>query len=278
MRDNTPPPRADGPIGVFDSGVGGLSVAMEIAAQMPRERMLYYADSGRAPWGVRPPDELRAFAVEITRHLVARGAKLVVVACNTASVHALAHLRATFPGIPFVGTVPAVKTAALRTVTGHIAVMATATTANGRGLAELLEQYALPNGVEAVLAVPAGLVEQVELGELVSPRTVEMVREALAPLLDTEVDTLVLGCTHFPFLRAAVERVTRGRMRLVDPAPAVAAQVGRVLMDRRIAAPAGQRGGLAGMRVVTSGDVAVVTRTVALLTGEDVAVEAAPRA
>ena len=278
MRDSTPPPGADGPIGVFDSGVGGLSVAMEIAAQMPRERMLYYADSGRAPWGVRPPDELRGFAVEITRYLVAHDAKLIVVACNTASVHALPHLRATFPDIPFVGIVPAVKTAALRTVTGHIAVMATATTANGRGLADLLEQHALPNGVDAVLAVPAGLVEQVELGELVSPRTLEMVREALAPLLDTEVDTLVLGCTHFPFLRAAVERVTRGRMRLVDAAPAVAAQVGRVLMDRRIAAPAGHRGGLAGMRVVTSGDVAVVSRTVGLLTGEDIAVEAAPHA
>ncbi|PKO14507.1 glutamate racemase [candidate division BRC1 bacterium HGW-BRC1-1] len=266
---------ADGPVGIFDSGVGGMSVAMEIARQMPREPLLYFADSGRAPWGGRPPDEVRAFAREITQRLLDEGAKLIVVACNTASVHALQYLRGSFPGVPFVGMVPAVKTAALRTVTGHIAVMATTATAQGPALEDLLKQFAHPNGIDAVLAIPSGLVEQVERGELNTPRTQQLVREALAPLLDTEVDTLVLGCTHFPFLSEAVRAVTEGRMTLVDPAAAVAAQVGRVLMDRSLAAPAGQRRGMAAMRLLTSGDPEVVAATVEHLTGERIKAEKA---
>ena len=269
------PPTADGPVGIFDSGVGGMSVAMEIARQMPREPLLYFADSGRAPWGVRPPDEVRAFARELTRRLLDEGAKLIVVACNTASVHALQHLRGAFPGVPFVGMVPAVKTAALRTVTGHIAVMATTATAHGPALDELLKQYAHPNGIDAVLAIPVGLVEQVERGELNTPRTQQLVREALAPLLDTQVDTLVLGCTHFPFLSDAVRAVTQGRMALVDPAAAVAAQVGRVLMDRALAAPAGQRRGMPAMRLITSGNPQTVSKTVEYLTGEHITAEKA---
>ncbi len=267
----TPDPRW--PLGVFDSGVGGLSVVLELARQLPRERMLYFADSARAPWGVRPPGEIRALAGAAAGALIARCAKVVVAACNTASVHALAHLRARFPAVPFVGMVPAVKTAALRTLTGRIAVMATAATAGGEALGDLLGQFAQPNGVEAVLAVPAGLVEQVERGDLDGPETEALVRAALAPLLATEVDTLVLGCTHFPFVRAAVERVTGGRMQLIDAAPAVAAQCGRILMDRGLAAPAGQRGGLENLLILTTGDPETVARTARRLTGRQVRVE-----
>lgn len=269
-----PSPDPSSPIGVFDSGVGGLSVVLELARQLPRERMLYFADSARAPWGVRPPAEIRRLAGAAAGVLVARGAKVIVAACNTASVHALAHLRERFPAVPFVGMVPAVKTAALRTLTGHIAVMATAATAGGEALGELLGQFAEPNGVEAVLAVPAGLVEQVERGDLDGPETEALVRAALAPLLATEVDTLVLGCTHFPFVRAAVERVTGGRMQLIDAAPAVAAQCGRILMDRGLAAPAGQRGGLENLRILTTGDPETVARTAARLTGLPIRVDA----
>ena len=258
------------PIGIFDSGVGGLSVAMEIARQMPRERLVYFADSARAPWGMRGPEELRALATAITRFLLAQGAKMIVVACNTASVHALAHLREAFPGTPFVGVVPAVKPAALATRTGRIAVMSTAATAQGQALADMVADFAGPVGVEAVLAVPAGLVEKVERGELETPETLALLADTLAPLLAVGVDTLVLGCTHFPFLRGAVERVSGGRMHLIDPAPAIARQCGRVLIDRGIAARAGQIGGLATMVLFTSGDPERVGVTVKRLTGRPI--------
>jgi glutamate racemase len=260
------------PIGIFDSGVGGLSVAMEIARQMPRERLVYFADSARAPWGIRPPEELRALATDITRFLLAKGAKMVVVACNTASVHALAHLRAMFPDTPFIGVVPAVKPAALATRTGRIAVMSTAATAQGQALADMVDDFADPVGVEAVVAVPAGLVEKVERGELEAPETLTLLAETLTPLLAAGVDTLVLGCTHFPFLRHAVDRVTDGRMHLIDPAPAIARQCGRVLIDRGIAARAGQTGGLAGMHFFTSGNPAAVGATVRRLIHHDIPV------
>ena len=263
----TAPTNPSAPIGIFDSGVGGLSVAMEIARQMPRERLVYFADSARAPWGVRSPDELRTLATAITRHLLAQGAKMVVVACNTASVHALAHLRATFPETPFIGVVPAVKPAALATRTGRIAVMSTAATAQGRALADMVDDFAGPVGVEAVLPVPAGLVEKVERGELDTPETLALLGDTLAPLLAAGVDTLVLGCTHFPFLRGAIERVSGGRMHLIDPAPAIARQCGRVLIDRGIAACAGQIGGLATMTITTSGDPERVGETVKRLIG-----------
>jgi glutamate racemase len=261
------------PIGIFDSGVGGLSVAVEVARQLPREHILYYADSARAPWGVRDPAELRSLACAITRYLLDAGAKLILVACNTASVHTLRHLRDTFPQVPFVGMVPAVKPAALSTLSGRIAVMATAATAQGQPLADLLSEFAEPTGVEAVLAVPAGLVELVEKGIVDGPEAEEVVHRALDPLLSTEVDTLVLGCTHFPFLRKAVEKVTQGRMQLIDAAPAVARQCGRVLMDRGIAARSGQTGGLKAMRIVTSGDPQSVAAVVKKLLGVDVSVE-----
>jgi glutamate racemase len=261
---------ASAPIGIFDSGVGGLSVAMEIARQMPRERLVYFADSARAPWGMRGPEELRALAAAITRFLLGQGAKMIVVACNTASVHALAHLRETFPGTPFVGVVPAVKPAALATRTGRIAVMSTAATAQGQALADMVADFAGPVGVEAVLAVPAGLVEKVERGELETPETLALLDVTLAPLLAAGVDTLVLGCTHFPFLHRAVEQVSGGRMHLIDPGPAIARQCGRVLIDRGIAARAGQTGGLATMLLYTSGDAGCVGETVKRLTGSPV--------
>ena len=261
------------PVGIFDSGVGGLSVAVEVARQLPRERILYYADSARAPWGVREPEQLQSLACAITRYLLDRGAKLVLVACNTASVHTLRHLRAAFPQVPFVGMVPAVKPAALSTLSGRIAVMATAATAQGQPLADLVSEFAEPTGVEAVLAVPAGLVELVERGIVEGPEAEALVHRALDPLLSTEVDTLVLGCTHFPFLRRAVEKVTQGRMQLIDAAPAVARQCGRVLMDRGLAARSGQTGGLAAMRLVTSGDPVTVAAVVRKLLGVTVGVE-----
>lgn len=242
------------PVGIFDSGVGGLSVAIHIAEELPRERLIYYADSARAPWGVRSPDEIIGLADEAAKFLIAHGAKVIVVACNTASVHALKHLRAAFADVPFVGMVPAVKPAAQRTRSGRIGVLATEATARGEALAELISEFVLANEVDADVVVPNGLVEQVERGELDSEKTLLALESCLNPMLRNGTDTLVLGCTHFPFLRPAIERVTQGRMQILDAGAAVARQCGRVLAERGLLAPRDSRGGMENMVLYTSGD------------------------
>lgn len=250
------------PIGIFDSGVGGLSVAREIGQRLPCERLLYYADCLRTPWGVRPPEEVRKLAEGITAWLLHRGAKLIVVACNTASIHALSHLRGTFPHVRFVGIVPAVKPAARMTRTGRIGVLVTAASARGQALADLLDQFVHPLGVEARIAVPHGLVEQVERGQLAAPETRRILFECLAPLLEENVDTLALGCTHYPFVADLIGEVTGGRMQLINPAPAVAAQCARVLEETGLTGEGPERVFPEQLEIVTSGPADEVEETV----------------
>jgi len=260
------------PIGIFDSGVGGLSVALAISEQLPSERLIYYADSGRAPWGVRPPEQIREFSHAAVRFLVELGAKMIVVACNTSTVHAIRYLREGWPGIPFVGTVPAVKPAARATRSGKIGVLATAATAHGVALADLIDQFVEPQGVAVSVVAPRGLVEQVERGELESPATIAILRESLVPMLAAGVDTLVHGCTHFPFLRQQIAAVTGGRMQQIESGPAIARQSGRVLAERGLLNPGPHHYALAEISLYTSGDPAQVAATVAKLLGEPIPV------
>jgi glutamate racemase len=255
---------ANRPIGIFDSGVGGLSVAREIHALLPAERLEYFADCANAPWGVRAPEEIRELASAATQRLLALGAKIIVVACNTASVHALEHLRATFPQIRFVGMHPAVKPAAQLTRSHRIGVLATAATARAEILAELTRQFVTPLGVKAEVAVPRGLVQQVENGELGAPETIRILRECLNPMLAADVDTIVLGCTHFPFVSDAIQKVAGKDVQLVDPAPAVARQCKAVLEDLGMVHPGGAvKPGIGqALRIVTSGPAQKVARTV----------------
>jgi glutamate racemase len=255
------------PIGIFDSGVGGLSVTIEIDRQLPHERLIYYADSGRCPYGVRPLEEIRALSVACVGFLIAQGAKLIVVACNTASSAALPHLRAAYPDTPIVGMVPAVKPAALTTRSGKVVVLATLATSKGQALADVISQFA--QGVEVNVIAPPGLVELVERGEVNSATTRALLASYIDPLLARGVDTLVLGCTHFPFLSAAIEYVSRGRMQLIDSGPAVARQTARVLAEYGLQAPPDQHGGLRQMIVYTSGDPAIVGSTLRTLLGFD---------
>ncbi|HIE38529.1 MAG TPA: glutamate racemase [Anaerolineae bacterium] len=214
-------------IGVFDSGVGGLSVWREIARRLPHHNTLYVADQAHVPYGPRPLEEVRGFAEGIARFLLEEGARVIVVACNTASAAAIHHLRATFPQVPFVGMEPAVKPAALNTRTGKVGVIATPATFQGELFASLLERFAA--GVKVLTQVCPGLVEAVEAGALDTPETERLLRACLEPLLVAGIDELVLGCTHYPFLRPAIERVVGPTVEIIDPAPAVARQVERVL-------------------------------------------------
>lgn len=213
-------------IGVFDSGVGGLSVWREVVKLLPNEHVVYLADQAHIPYGPRSLGEVQGFAEGIMRFLQGIGVKIVVVACNTASAAALSYLRSRFD-IPIVGMEPAVKPAALHTHTGKVGVIATPATFQGEPYARLLARYA--QGVEVLAQTCPGLVEQVERGKLDGPETLALLHRFLAPMVEAGVDQLVLGCTHYPFLRRAIEEIVGPDVEVIDPAPAVARQVERVL-------------------------------------------------
>ncbi len=250
-------------IGIFDSGVGGLSVLRAIREQMPGLPLTYLADQAHVPYGPRPLEEVRAFSTEITRHLLSRGAQLIVVACNAASAAALHHLRAAFPQVPFVGMEPAVKPAAECTHSGVVGVLATPATFQGALYASVLERFA--GGVTVLQDTCPGLVAQVEAGDLAGPRTRQILTRALEPMLAQGMDTVVLGCTHYPFIIPLIQEITGPAVRVIDPAPAVARQVGRVLAARGWLQ--GSDGPPAAMTFLTTGELepfkALLTRLLA---------------
>lgn len=215
------------PIGVFDSGVGGLSVLQAIHQMLPGEDLIYLADQVHVPYGSRSLEEVSAFSEGITRFLLGQGAKLIVVACNTASAAALHHLRRVFPQIPFVGMEPAVKPAAEQTRSGAVGVLATPATFQGALYASVLERFA--NGVTVLQDTCPGLVMAIEAGQLDTVEVRTILERALNPMLDRGIDTVVLGCTHFPFVIPMIEEIVGPDVRVIDPAPAVARQVGRLL-------------------------------------------------
>ncbi len=216
-----------GPIGVFDSGVGGLTVAAAIRALLPAESIIYLADSANFPYGPKPAEQVRRLSRDATRLLLAHGAKLIVVACNTASSAALASLRADFPDVPFVGMVPAVKPASAATRTQRVGVLATKGTVQGQVLGDLIAQFA--DGVEVHQVAAAPLAELVEFGRPDTAEGEQLVRRFVEPLLARDVDVLVLGCSHFTFLRPLVQRIAGEAVLVFDTTEAVAQQVARVV-------------------------------------------------
>ncbi len=251
------------PIGIFDSGVGGLSVLRAIRTLLPQEHVLYLADQAHIPYGPRQKAEIREFAFGITAFLLAQGAKLIVVACNTASAAALHDLRARFPEVPFVGMEPAVKPAAALTRTGRVGVLATPTTFAGDLYAALVDRFA--QGIEIYKDTCPGLVEEIERGELDSPATRAILEKALNPMLTENVDTIVLGCTHYPFVIPQIEAITGPEVRTIDPAPAIARQTARLLDQHGWLNPAMAQGQL---RIFTSGDPASLNTLLPRLLGE----------
>jgi glutamate racemase len=219
------------PIAMLDSGVGGLSILREVRRQLPNEDILYFADQGHVPYGPRPTDEINQFLAGITRFFLARQAKVIVVACNTASAAGLHFLRAEFPEIPFVGMEPAVKPAAQNTHKGAIGVIATKTTSQSALFASVVDRFA--SDIKVVTQVCPDFVTLVEAGELDSSRAEQIARDYLKPLQDAEIDQLVLACTHFPFLMPLLQRVVGPDVAIIDPSPAIARQTGRIIDGQR---------------------------------------------
>lgn len=235
-------------IGVFDSGLGGLSVLIEIKALAPNADLLYVADRARAPYGNRSLDEVRSMSHEMATWLIQQGAETLVVACNTASAAALDSLRES-QGIPIIGMEPAVKPAAAASETGVIGVFATEATFQGRLFESLVSDQA--RNAKVVTRACPEWVEMVERGEFAGPDVDATITAALVPMIDEGADVLVLGCTHFSFLRPSIERIAGPGVAVIDPAPAVAAQTIRV---------ADVIGGEGRVRLAVSGDPSVFAR------------------
>lgn len=225
------------PIGVFDSGLGGLSVWREIRALLPEESMLYYGDGKNCPYGSRTEDEVARLTLAALEYLIAEGAKLAVVACNTASAAALDIARQRYD-IPIVGMVPAVKPAAQRTQSGTVAILATERSLEGDKFQQYLDEFAA--GVEVIPVVGHGFVDIVEQGREDAPETLEKVRQIVEPLIVKGADELVLGCTHYPFLSHVIREVIGNRaVEIVDPAPAIARRVAQLLDENKMTAQPG---------------------------------------
>lgn len=209
-------------IGVYDSGLGGLTVLRELAKLRGSRDYLYFADSKYCPYGLKTNEFLRERAGSVARFLIEKGADMIVVACNTATAAAISHLRSTFE-IPFVGMEPAIKPAILGTRTGIVGVLATAVTFTGELYHKTLEHYtAGQTGIKVIEQVGYGLVEAVEEGTVHSPETIALLHKYIDPMLEAGADHIVLGCTHYPFLTEEIEKICDGRAVVVNPAPAVA--------------------------------------------------------
>lgn len=208
-----------GAIGVFDSGVGGLSVLRHIRQLLPNERLIYVADSAHVPYGDKSARYIEQRSVELTRFLISQGANAIVIACNTATAAAAATLRRDFT-CPIIGMEPAVKPAVAATKTGIVGVLATIGTLESARFSALLERYA--GNVTIVTQGCPGLVEQVERGDLTGPLTRELVERYTTPLLEQGADTLILGCTHYPFLAGLIRDIAGQDIKLIDTGEAVA--------------------------------------------------------
>jgi glutamate racemase len=256
------------PLGVMDSGLGGLSIIEELRRELPHEQIIFYADNANCPYGGRSDEWVRARVLEIADFLLEKGAKAIVVACNAASAAGLEHLRARH-NVPIVGLVPAVKPAVAATRTGTIGVLATKVTMRGQLLADVIDRFAAPANVEVITTAPEGLVEAVERGDLDTEQTTEAVRRALAPMLERGADAVVLGCTHYPFLKSTIRELVGEGVRIIDSGEGVARQTRRVLAARHLLRGSDRPGSLT---VYTSSDPAEVGPLVRRLVGEDVPV------
>ncbi len=238
------------PIGILDSGVGGLSVLREIRRALPYENIVYIGDSARCPYGPKPADEIRDRVFAITDRLLAMDAKLIVIACNSATIAAVEALRAHYP-VPFAGMEPAVKPAAARTKSGVIAVLATEASVAGEKFHRLVSTHA--RGVRVITRPCPEFVSLVEAGETDTPAVREAVARILPPLLEAGADTLVLGCTHFPFLRKAIEDFAGPSVSVIDTGEAVARRVKSLLSSD--ATQAGEAGEPGKVSLLTTGDL-----------------------
>ena len=225
----------EAPIGIFDSGVGGLSVWRAVVERLPGEAVHYLADRAHVPYGSRAPEQILSYCEGITEHLLSQGCKAIVVACNTASAVALQALRQRWPQVPILGLEPAVKPAVATTRSRVVGVMATPATFQGELYRATVGQYGA--GVTVVEQVCPGLADLVERGSWESPEGVALIQSFLEPMLAAGADTIVLGCTHYPFVIDTIRRLVGPTLEVIDPAPAVARHLARVLAARELLRP-----------------------------------------
>lgn len=233
-----PMPQADlhAPIGIFDSGIGGLSVAQEIAKHLPHERIMYFADTAHVPYGPRTGQEIRELTAHAIEWLYRQGCKAVVVACNTASAFSLDYLREHYgDSFPIIGLVPALKPAVLQTKSKVVAVLATPATFRGQLIKDVMQHFAEPAGVKVLPVTCLDLVPLIEAGQEMSTECLELLKTCLTPAVEQGADYLVLGCTHYPFLTAALHHVFGDQLTLIDSGLAVARQTARILIQHGLA-------------------------------------------
>lgn len=228
------------PIGVYDSGFGGLSVWRELYRALPEESIIYLGDGKNCPYGQKPAEEIRHLATKSVQELLSRGCKMIVVACNTATAAAIEHLRAMFPDLPFVGLEPAVKPACKSTRSGVVGVIATERSLKSEKFLATLARYG--DGVEVIKAVGKGFVEAVEANAENCASTEQVVRAVVEPIIDRGADVLVLGCTHYPFLKDVIAKVVGERnVEIIDSGEAVEKRVESLLDEYNLRAEMGHK-------------------------------------
>lgn len=226
------------PIGLFDSGIGGLSVYLHLAQQLPNERYIYYADTLNVPYGNRESDDIESLTLKAVEWLHKQGCKLIVIACNSASAYALDTARRSYPNLPIVGLVPALKPAILASNSGHVAVLATKATLNGQLLNDVITNFANPNGTVVTKYFDPQLVPWVEAGMPVRDETAQRLRQQIQVFASEGIDHLVLGCTHYPFFKSfLLDEIAQQQLaiQVVDSGQAIAERVKQLLSENKLA-------------------------------------------
>ena len=230
-----PKAQASAPIGIFDSGIGGLSVAIEIAEYLPNERILYYADTAHVPYGPRDDQNIRELTAAAIEWLYRQGCKVAVVACNTASAFSRDYLRDHYgEDFPIIGLVPSLKPAVLNSQSKTVAVLATPATFRGQLIKDVMQRFAIPAQVQVLNVTNLDLVPFVEQGAQMSEACLSSLQQSLQPVVDQGADYLVLGCTHYPFLKPAIESIFGQKLTLIDSGIAVARQTSRILIKNEL--------------------------------------------
>ena len=227
------------PIGIFDSGIGGTSIWKEITALLPYENAIYLADSINAPYGEKPPEKIIEFCIKNTELLLDKGCKLIVVACNTATTNAIEFLRETYD-IPFIGIEPAIKPAALKTQTSSIGILATKGTLSSALFSKTSELFTA--NIQVTEQVGKGLVQLIESGKLHSDEMSHLLKKHLNPMLENNIDYLVLGCTHYPYLIPQIQNIVGSQVQIIDSGLAVAKQTKAILEQNKLENTSMQKG------------------------------------
>lgn len=237
-------------IGVFDSGVGGLWILKHLQAKLPEYNYIFFADQGHVPYGGRQMEEIKSFSKEISRFLINKNCQIIVIACNTASAASLKYLREKFPEVFFIGMEPAIKPAVEITHTGRVGVLATPATFQGELYNSVVERFA--QDVEIFKDNCPGLVEQIEKGELEDPETRSILEKAILPMLEKNIDTIVLGCTHYPFVIPLIKEIVGEGVNVIDPTSAIVRRVTQILNENNLSS--GENGDKQ-MEIFTSSEI-----------------------